>query len=73
VVLEHLMPSILTQQVFYTPAANTTLSYGAHSFNFHSVVNAGTYLVRIQWKVFGGTEYVGARTLIVIALPEDNK
>lgn len=32
-------------------------------------VSAGTYTVKIQWMVSGGTGYAGSRTLTVIALP----
>jgi len=38
--------------------------------NFYYKANAaGTYTVKIQWKVDGGTGYVGSRSLAVIALP----
>ena len=46
------------------------LDYAAYAYNFYQPsVSAGTYTIRIQWKVSGGTGYARCRTLTVIALP----
>ena len=47
------------------------LDYSAYSYNFCSPsVNAGTYIIKIQWRVEGGgTGRAGPRALTVIALP----
>lgn len=44
-------------------------SWAAYTYNFWSLVMAGTYTVKVQWKVSGGTGAISGRTLTVIALP----
>ena len=42
----------------------------AYTYNFYKPsVSAGTYTIKIQWMVTGGTGYAYYRTLMVIALP----
>jgi hypothetical protein len=54
--------------VLATPSSDTL--YNANSFNFYlDSVSAGTYIVKMVWKVSGGTGYVRNRTLLVMALP----
>jgi hypothetical protein len=54
--------------VLATPSSDTL--YNANSFNFYlDSVSAGTYVVKMVWKVSGGTGYVRNRTLLVMALP----
>lgn len=46
------------------------VDYGAYAYNFYKPsVSAGTYTVKMQWKVSGSTGYMRYRTLTVIALP----
>jgi len=46
------------------------LDYMAYTYNFFQPsVEAGTYIIKIQWKVTAGTGYIDERTLTVIALP----
>ena len=55
--------------VLATPSSDTL--YNANAFNFYlDSVSAGTYIVKMVWKVSGGTGYVRNRTLLVMALPE---
>ena len=47
-----------------------TIDIMSYSYNFYQPsMSAGTYTVKMQWKVTGGTGYVFHRTLTVIALP----
>jgi hypothetical protein len=56
--------------IYWDGGHRHTLGYAAYSFNFYkSFVSAGTYTIKIQWKVSGGIGYVRYRTLNVIALP----
>lgn len=42
----------------------------SYTYNFYRpYVSAGTYTIKIQWRVSGGTGYAYYRTLTVIALP----
>lgn len=46
------------------------LGWGAYTQNFYQPsVSAGTYTIKIQWKVSGGTGDAAERILTVIALP----
>jgi len=46
------------------------LNYMAYTYNFiYPSVHEGTYTIKIQWRVTGGTGTVMFRTLTVIALP----
>ncbi len=46
------------------------LGIGSYTYNFYEPsVSPGTYSVKVQWVVSGGTADVFNRTLIVIALP----
>jgi hypothetical protein len=65
---------------FFTPYIHDSLGwpythshvvdYMSYTYNFlMPSVSQGTHTVKIQWGVTGGTGYVDARNLIVIALP----
>lgn len=52
------------------PNHRHTLGYSSYSYNFYEPsLSPGTYTIKIQWCVTGGTGYVSSRTLTVIALP----
>jgi hypothetical protein len=56
-------------EVYLTPT-NQVLRYSSHGFNWYQPsVTAGTYTVKIEWRVNGGEGHVMTRTLIVIAFP----
>jgi len=60
----------LTPIVGETAVHKHTLSYGSYGYIFYQPsVSAGMYIIKIQWKVTGGTGHVMRRTLNVIALP----
>ena len=60
---------ILTPIVHDYAFAYDNLDLMAYSYNFYESVIEGTYTVKIQWQVSGGTGYAYYRTLTVIALP----
>jgi len=52
---------VLTHEAIY---------WASYACNFYYYANAaGTYTIKIQWKVDGGMGYVGSRSLAVMALP----
>ena len=58
----------LPGSVYLTPY--DTVDYASYTYNFYLPnVDAGTYTVKIEWKVSGSTGYVWYRNLIVLALP----
>lgn len=53
-----------------TPVGSISPSYASYSYNFYLLsLSSGTYTVKMQWRVDGGTGYIRFRTLTVIALP----
>lgn len=60
----------LTPIVYGSDFESYFLGWGAYTQNFYQAsVSAGTYTVKIQWKVSGGSGDVAERILTVIALP----
>lgn len=60
----------LTPIVFGSDANSYLLGWGAYTYVFYQPsASAGTYTIKIQWKVSGGTGDVADRTLTVIGLP----
>lgn len=59
------------ETVILTPVKSGAYSaMASYTFNFcEPSVSPGTYTVKIQWSVTGGTGYIEYRTLTVIALP----
>jgi len=55
----------------FTPVKSSAYSaMASYTFNFcEPSVSPGTYTIKIQWLVTGGTGYIVYRTLTVIALP----
>ena len=46
------------------------LSAGSFTYVFYALINeAGTYTIKIKWRVTGGTGQIGYRSLTVIGLP----
>jgi hypothetical protein len=61
-------------EIFLTPVlldpTGCLVGIASYSFNFRKPsVGAGTYTIKLQWVVSGGTGNIFARTLIAIALP----
>jgi molybdopterin-binding protein len=66
----YLTPIVQETGWAFLPTHSHALGYGAYAYNFYRPsVSAGTYTIKIQWRVTGGTGYVGDRTLTIIALP----
>jgi len=60
----------LTPTMSVSALNDHTLYWMAYSYNFYQPsVTAGTYTVKMQWRVTGTTGYAYLRTLSVIALP----
>jgi len=65
-------------EVYLTPiiydSASVLVGIASYTFDFHMpTVNPGTYNVKIQWRVTGGTGDIFNRSLIVIALPSSSQ
>jgi molybdopterin-binding protein len=67
---EIMLTPTISEELGWPANHRHTIYYMAYSFHFYRpLVTAGTYTVRIQWRVTGGTGYAVSRTLTVIALP----
>ena len=67
---EIMLTPIVSEELEYPVNHRHTIYYMAYSFHFYRPsVTTGTYTIKIQWRVIGGTGYAGSRTLTVIALP----
>lgn len=62
----------LTPNIYGSGASGGLLvDWAAYGYNFcQPSVSAGTYTIKIQWKVSDGLGYIADRILTVIALPE---
>lgn len=61
----------LTPNIYPHDSQGHFIDCSSYGYNFFQPsVSPGTYTIKIQWKVSGGTGYVLDRTLTVIALPE---
>jgi molybdopterin-binding protein len=67
---EIMLTPTISEELGWPSTHRHTIYYMAYSFHFYRPsVTAGTYTIKIQWRVTGGTGYAGSRTLTVIALP----
>jgi len=60
----------LTPTVVQSGTHTHALEYGSYSYNFYRLsVPAGTYTVKMKWRVSDDKGYIATRSLIVIAFP----